>query len=376
MHVLICPDKYKGSLSAIQVANAIEKGLRAVDPAVEVDKVPMADGGDGTVEAFLAAMGGKMVRMEESGPEGNLVDAFYGLMENGQTAVIEMAAATGLTQVPRSRRNPMNMTSIGTGQLIRSALDFGVKKIIIGIGGSATNEGGMGMLHALGVRFFDRDGLELTTCVGREMLYVDRVDFSGLDARMKNIEIEVACDVNNPLCGPEGASAIFGPQKGATPEMITMLDDGLRRYAKLLAAETGIDMTDMRGAGAAGGMGGALVLIGGKLLMGTDIVIKATGLEARADRADLIITGEGATDRSTEFGKVPAAVGQLAKERNLPCLCIAGSVLGKYKGVYDKGVTAVFSAMNRPMRLEDAFNNAFDLIADCAENLGRVVLKK
>jgi glycerate kinase len=372
MRVLICPDKYKSSLSAPQVADAIAKGLLSANPGLEIDKAPMADGGDGTVDAFLGAMGGEKVYVRVPGPLGKPVDAFYGLIDGGRTAVIEMAAASGLALIPRQKRNPMHTTSFGTGALVRRALDQGVKKIIVGIGGSATNEGGMGMLSALGLAFFDADGTALGHTAA-DMLRAARIDAGGLDPRLRTVEIEVACDVNNPLCGPQGASAVFGPQKGATPQMIAALDEGLSRYAVLIRDALGVDILDVPGAGAAGGMGGALIALGAELRMGTDIVIEAAGLTERVKRADILFTGEGATDASTPFGKVPAAMGALAKAADIKCICIAGSALKGYRPIYDMGVTAVFSIMNRPMSMDAAINHAYALVMECAENVARAM---
>jgi glycerate kinase len=310
--------------------------------------------------------------MRVKGPTGEPVDSFYGLIDDGQTAVIEMAAASGLALVPRSKRNPMRTTSYGTGELIRHALDRGVRKLILGIGGSATNEGGMGALTALGLTFFDKDGAVLGHTAS-DMLKVASIAVDLLDPRLRRVEIEVACDVNNPLCGQTGASHVFGPQKGATPEMIAELDTGLWRYAQRIAEALHTDILNVPGAGASGGLGGALVAIGGRLRMGTDIVIDAVNLRERVQLADILITGEGATDASTPFGKVPVAMGALARQRGIKCVCIAGSALKGYRPVYDQGVTAVFSIMNRPMTMEQAIKNAFPLVMECTENVARAM---
>ena len=373
MRILVCPDKYKSSLSATKVAEAMEKGLLAADSTLIVDKAPMADGGDGTVDAFLSAMGGQKLYMQVTGPLLEQENSFFGILKDNATAVIEMAAASGLAMVPPGKRNPMQTTSYGTGELIRRALDCGVKKIVIGIGGSATNEGGMGMMAALGMRFFSKDGAQLTSYTASDMLRVARAEASGLDARLKDVQIEVACDVNNPLCGESGASAIFGPQKGATPEMIAVLDKSLFNFAQCLYQALGVNILDIPGSGAAGGMGGALTAIGGKLRMGTDIVIDVAHLKERVKLADLVITGEGATDKSTPFGKVPVAMGKLAQDAGIQCICIAGSVLEGYKKVYEMGVTAVFSILSRPMSMDSAVKNCYALVRDCTENVARAM---
>ncbi len=372
MRILVCPDKYKSSLSATKVAEAMEKGLLAANANLIIDKAPMADGGDGTVDAFLSAIGGQKLYARVMGPLGEPADSFLGILKDENTAVIEMAAASGLAMVPHGKRNPMHTTSYGTGELIRRALDCGVKKIVIGIGGSATNEGGMGMMAALGMRFFDKDGAQLSH-TATDMLRVAKADATGLDPRLKEVEILVACDVNNPLCGEDGASAIFGPQKGATPEMIAHLDKGLGNFALCIRQALDVDILNIPGSGAAGGMGGALTALGGKLKMGTDIVIDVAHLKERAELADLIITGEGATDKSTPFGKVPVAMGKLAQDAGIKCICIAGSVLEGYRKVFDMGVTAVFSILSRPMSMDSAVKNCYALVRECTENVARAM---
>lgn len=372
MRILVCPDKFKGSLSAPRVASAMAEGFKAAWPGVEIDEAPMADGGDGTVDAFLAATGGTLHKTIVTGPLGETSPSFYGVLGDGQACVIEMAAASGLAMVPDAQRNPLHTTSFGTGELIRQALDAGYRSFIVGIGGSATNDGGLGMLAALGLRFYDENGA-LLGHTGADMLRVRRVDASGLDARIGASSIRVACDVSNPLCGPDGASAIFGPQKGATPDMIPTLDAGLARLEQLLHGALGVAYANVPGAGAAGGIGGALLAIGAELQMGTQIVIDAANLRERCAQADLLLTGEGATDPSTLFGKVPDAMGALAKESGVPCICLSGSVLDGYQPVYDRGVTAVFSIINRPMELSDAMTGAQGLIVDAAHNIGRAL---
>lgn len=373
MRVLLCPDKYKSSLSAPMVADAMEKGLLMANPDLIIDKAPMADGGDGTVDAFLVASKGQRVVTRVTGPLGHTVDSFFGLIDGGKTAVIEMAAASGLAMIPRSKRNPLHTTSYGTGELIRQALDKGVDKLIIGIGGSATNDGGMGLLAALGMEFYAEDGA-IRSFTGADMLRIDRISPEKLDPRLRRVDIQVACDVNNPLCGRNGASHVFGPQKGATPDMVAQLDDGLLRFSQSIKQTLNRDVCDTPGSGAAGGMGGALMVLGGKLRMGTDIVIDAIGLRQRAQKADILFTGEGATDKSTPFGKVPVAIGALAREAGVRCICIAGSLFHGYRPVYDMGVTAVFSIINRPMSMNAAVRKTYGLIASCTENVARALL--
>ena len=373
MRVLLCPDKYKGSLAAHRVTQAMEMGIHRVDAAMVVDHAPMADGGDGTVDAFLAAQGGERVPVEVTSPLGQPVPSFYGRLPDG-TAIIEMAAASGLTMVPVAQRNPLHTTSRGTGELIHHALTHGAKKLILGIGGSATNEGGMGMLYALGARFYDRLEQEIPLDTGTGMLHVAHIRLEGLLPQIQEAEILVASDVSNPLAGKDGASAIFGPQKGASADMISLLDEGLVRFGTLLGNAAGRPYLDLSGAGAAGGMGGALHALGGKLLPGTEIVMETTHLRSRMKDCDLVLTGEGATDASTLFGKVPHAVGKLAKELEKPCYCISGCLLPGYEPILQDGVTAAFSILNRPMTEEEAFLEAPQLISNFTEQLLRMLV--
>ena len=373
MRILVCPDKFKGSLPAHIAAQAMADGLLSANSGLIIDQAPMADGGDGTVDAFLAAMGGQKIKQIILGPLGQPTASFFGLLADGQTGIIEMAAASGLALLAPSERNPMHTGSYGTGQLIRAALEAGCKKLIIGIGGSATNEGGMGMLQALGMAFYDQSGALIAGGTAADMLRVARVDSAGLLPLLAGAEIQVACDVGNPLCGPQGASAIFGPQKGADTGMILLLDAGLSNFADCLYRDLGRDIASAPGAGAAGGMGGALLALGARLMMGSDIVIDAAGLKERAMAADLILTGEGATDHSTPFGKVPVAMAALARENGIRCICLSGSVLDGYKPVYGLGVDAVFSIINRPMTLRQAMDNAYELLRDTAENIARAM---
>ncbi len=371
MRILVCPDKFKGSLPAHLVARAMSDGIRDADPRYQVDAAPMADGGDGTVDAFLAAMGGKKQTVPVLDPLGREVESFLGLLPGG-SVVLEMAAASGLAMVPEEARNPLYTSSYGTGQLMVQAMEYGCRSVIIGIGGSATNDGGMGLLSALGARFYDGAGRPLTSCTGAEMLQVRRVDLSGLPD-LSGISIQVACDVTNPLCGPDGASAVFGPQKGADSQMVAELDQGLARFGVLLSQATGRDTQSTPGSGAAGGVGGALYGLGADLVPGTRLVIEAAGLRERMATCDWVLTGEGATDASTLFGKVPDAMGALAKELHKPALCLCGSLLPGYKPLYHRGILGAFSILNRPMEAAYAMAHPYELIRDGAENLCRVM---
>ncbi|MGK3226216.1 glycerate kinase [Enterobacter soli] len=369
MKIVIAPDSYKESLSALEVATAIEQGFREIFPSAQYVKLPVADGGEGTVEAMVAATGGRIVHVPVTGPLGERVEGFYGLSGDEQSAFIEMAAASGLELVTPSQRNPLKTTSWGTGELIRHALDVGVKHIIIGIGGSATNDGGAGMVQALGARLLDADGHAIGPG-GSELERLAKIDRSSLDRRLADCRIEVACDVTNPLTGEEGASAVFGPQKGATPEMIVMLDNALAHYAKVIARDLDIDVLNLAGGGAAGGMGAALyAFCGAQLRQGIEIVTDALHLDEQVADADLVITGEGRIDSQTIHGKVPVGVAKVAKRFNKPVIGIAGSLTADVGVVHDHGIDAVFSVIYTICSLEDALENARENVQMAARNI-------
>ena len=369
MKIVIAPDSYKESLSALEVATQIEAGFREIFPQAEYVKLPVADGGEGTVEAMVAATGGRIVRVRVTGPLGDPIEAFYGLSGDEQSAFIEMAAASGLEQVPPHQRNPLRTTSYGTGELIRNALDHGVKHCIIGIGGSATNDGGAGMAQALGAKLRTAQGDELGHG-GAALAELASIDVSELDPRLAQCQIEVACDVTNPLTGEQGASAIFGPQKGATPEMVTQLDGYLAHYAGVIKRDLGIDVDTVPGAGAAGGMGAALLAFcGADLRRGIEIVTEALGLEALVKDADLVITGEGRIDSQTIHGKVPIGVAKVAKRYNKPVIGIAGSLTADVGVVHQHGLDAVFSVLYTICTLDEALEHAGDNVRMTARNI-------
>lgn len=374
IHVVIAPDSFKGCLSAVEAAAAIARGVRRAAPAAELRQLPMADGGEGTVEALVAAAGGAVVQVEVTGPLGEPVSAFYGRLDDGRTAVIEMAAASGLPLVPAERRNPLAATSFGTGELMRRAVDDGCTRLILGLGGSATNDGGMGVAQALGVRFRDEAGVELG--MGAEMLErIVEIDPSGLDPRFREVEIVVSCDVSNPLCGPEGASAIYGPQKGATPEMVQRLDKGLAHYAERLRELTGRDVAQIPGSGAAGGLAVPLLaFMKAEMRRGIDIVTESAGLEEAVRGSDLVFTGEGRTDEQTAYGKVPSGVSRIAQRHGVPVVCLSGGLGRGIDALYPVGVTALFSIVNSPMTLEEAMDQAAPLLEQAAENAVRLFL--
>ena len=372
MKIIIAPDSYKESLTAMEVATAIEAGFRQVMPTAEYIKLPMADGGEGTVQSLVDASNGTIIEHQVTGPLGEQVPAFFGLMGDDKTAVIEMAAASGLHLVSPNLRNPMLTTSYGTGELILAALDHGVDHIIVGIGGSATNDGGIGMAQALGVQLLDNKGQALGFG-GQALAQLASIDITTVDPRLAHIKLEVACDVDNPLCGKKGASHIFGPQKGATPAMVAELDQHLDHYAAIIKRDLAIDVKDMAGAGAAGGMGAALLgLFNAQLRSGIEIVIDAVHLGDIIKDADLVITGEGRIDSQTIHGKTPIGVARTAKKYHKPVIGIAGCLSQDCGVVYDHGIDAVFSVVPAAMSLEHAFNNAAVNVELTARNIAAI----
>lgn len=373
MKIVIAPDSYKESLSALDVATQIEQGFRDVFPDAHYVKLPVADGGEGTVEAMVAATQGEIVNVRVTGPLGDQVDGFFGLSGDKQTAFIEMAAASGLELVRACDRNPLLTTSFGTGELIRSALDHGVKHCIIGIGGSATNDGGAGMVQALGGGLLDQQGKQIGYG-GGELDKLARIDISQLDPRIGQCRFEVACDVTNPLTGDEGATAIFGPQKGATPAMITRLDAALQHYAAIIKRDLDQDVEHIPGAGAAGGMGAGLqAFCGAELRKGIEIVTEALGLDAIVRDATLVITGEGRIDSQTIHGKVPIGVARVAKRYNKPVIGIAGSLTADVGVVHQHGLDAVFSVLYEICTLDEALENAARNVRLTARNIAATI---
>ncbi|MBJ9863519.1 MULTISPECIES: glycerate kinase [Citrobacter] len=369
MKIVIAPDSYKESLSALEVANAIEQGFREIWPDADYVKLPVADGGEGTVEAMVAATAGRIVDVDVTGPLGEPVTAFFGLSGDERTAFIEMAAASGLEQVPVALRDPLKTTSWGTGELIRHALDAGVDHIIIGLGGSATNDGGAGMVQALGAKLLDARQNEIGKG-GAALDALTRIDISQLDPRLAACRIEVACDVTNPLTGKEGASAVFGPQKGATAETIDRLDTALVHYAQIITRDLEVDVLELAGGGAAGGMGAALyAFCGAQLRRGIEIVTDALQLDACVADADLVVTGEGRMDSQTIHGKVPVGVAKVAKRHHKPVIGIAGSLTADVGIVHEHGLDAVFSVIYTICTLDDALKNAAENVRMTARNV-------
>lgn len=354
MNIIIAPDSYKESLSAMQVATAIEAGFREIFPHATYRKMPVGDGGEGTVQAMIEATGGRRVDVPVTGPLGQPVQAFYGLTGGDAIAVIEMAAASGLELVPPALRNPLLTTSFGTGQLIGCALEAGARRFILGVGGSATNDGGAGMLQALGVRLLDGEGGELGAG-GGELARLERIDPAQLDQRIGDCVFEVACDVSNPLVGLNGASAIFGPQKGASADMVRQLDANLRHFADVIARDLGREVADVAGGGAGGGIAAAMmVFLGGRLRPGIDIVTDAVGLDEAVRGADLVITGEGRIDSQSVNGKTPVGVARVAKRYGKPVIGVGGCLAPDAAEVHSHGIDAVFGAVSRPCTVAEA----------------------
>jgi glycerate kinase len=340
MKIVIASDKYKGSLSALQVCTTIEKAIKKLDPAIKTVISPMADGGEGTAQTLVESLGGKIIDCEVTGPLAEKVEAGFGMLDEG-TAIIEMASASGYVLVPQERRNPLETTTYGTGELIKKALEMGSKKIIVGIGGSATNDGGLGMAQALGYEFLGKDG-NILGFGGKQLEELAGIRTDNLNRLLSKAVIEVACDVDNPLYGKKGAAHVYGPQKGADTKMVERLDKGLVNFARVVKEELGKDVASIPGSGAAGGLGAGLVAFAGaELKPGTDIVIDVTGLEKKIKDADLVISGEGAMDEQTYYGKSAYGVARLASKYGIPIITINGSVLANRDNISKKKFIAI-----------------------------------
>lgn len=372
MKILIAPDSFKESLSAEQVVEAIEGGFKEVFPDVEVVRLPIADGGEGTTKSLVTATKGRLHQAEVTGPLGGAVNAHWGMLGNNLTAVIETAAASGLDLVPRDDRNPMVSTSRGTGELILAALDSGVQHIIVGLGGSATNDGGAGMLQALGVQLLDSEGNQLPGG-GGGLGQLHSIDTSLLDPRLSEVHFDVACDVDNPLIGPQGASAVFGPQKGATQDVILLLDNNLKHFAEVVKIKTGLDVSQVPGAGAAGGLGAALLaFLNAELKSGIDIVLDAVDIDAQLIDSNLVITGEGRIDSQSARGKTIVGVARRAKLHQCPVVALAGSLSSDSSLLHEYGIDALFSIMPGVISLDDALENAAKNLCRTARNVAMV----
>ena len=370
---VVAPDSFKEIMTAKEVCDAMEKGIKEADSAAEVIKVPMADGGEGTVDSLVDATQGQRVIVEVTGPLGNKISAYYGILGNGTTAVIEMAKASGLEIVEKKKRNPMITTTFGTGELIRDALDHNVKEIIIGLGGSSTNDGGSGMAQALGAKLLDQNNHQIPFG-GGNLDKLDKIDISNLDSRLQDVKIILASDVTNPLIGKDGASRVFGPQKGATPEMVEKLENNLQHYAKIVKRDLNKEVALVSGAGAAGGLGAGLIAFTTcEMRRGVDLAIEVTKLEEKIRDADYVFTGEGGTDFQTKFGKTPYGVAKLGKKYHKPVISLAGYLGEGIDSLYSEGFTAIFGIIPGACDLSTALKNGPSNVARTTENIVRLL---
>ncbi|QED48217.1 glycerate kinase [Cytobacillus dafuensis] len=374
MRIVIAPDSFKGSLTALEAAQAIERGVKKAVQGVKTVIVPVADGGEGTMESLVAATQGRMVELTVKGPLQDPVQAAYGILGDEETCVIEMARASGICLIDSTKLNPMDATTYGTGQLIKKALDDGLRKFILAIGGSATNDGGIGMLQALGMKLLDSDNQQVGYG-GGELSGVIQINDQHFDSRIAKCEFLIATDVQNPLVGKDGASHVFGPQKGATPEMVEVLDNNLLHWADLVEQKTGIRLHEKPGAGAAGGIGGAFqAFFPSKTKRGIDIVIEYSKLVEHLAGADCVFTGEGQIDFQTASGKTPMGVAEAAKKKGIPVFALTGSIGQGIEVLYQHGITSVYSIVNAPMTLQEAMTRGAELLEQTAEQVIRTYM--
>ncbi len=374
MHIVVAPNAFKGSMNAVQAAEAMKIGLLAVIPQCDVICVPVADGGDGLTEVMLAGLSGMRVETVVFGPRMEPLSAPFCMVSSRKLAVVEMAKASGLALLPKARHDPTRTTTYGTGQLIRAAMDNGATRIIVGIGGSATCDGGIGMAAALGYRFLDETGTPVEP-VGGSLGAIASIDRRNVDPRLDGISVSVACDVINPLTGDNGASVVYSPQKGATLEQVIRLDEGLANLARVIRMDLGVTIADMPGAGAAGGLGGGLhAFVGAELKPGIDLVIDVVRLKDAVAGADLVLTAEGRIDGQTRFNKAPAGVARTAKAAGVPCIAICGGIGDGIESLYDIGIDALFSICSGPQSLAAAMQNAEGLLARQTEQVVRTFL--
>lgn len=374
MKVVIAPQGFKGGISGLEAARAIARGVVAAVPDAETILIPVADGGDGTLHALVDATGGEIFTSTVTGPINQQMEAQWGVMGDGRTAVIEMARASGLAMVPPRRRNPRVTTTLGTGEILKEALERGYRRVIVGLGGSATNDGGAGMATALGVKFLDAAGNALPTG-GGALARLDRIDTSGIISQIEGVEIIAATDVTNPLCGPTGASAVFGPQKGASAETVAALDAALLHFARVVRRDTGCDVLDIPGAGAAGGLGAGLVAFAGaEIRSGIDMVCQVLDFDSHLVGADLVITGEGRADHSTVFDKAPVGVARHAKAHGVPTVLLAGSLGEGHEELYDHGVAAILCISDGTMTFQKALSRTGEMLEGTAERAMRLFM--
>lgn len=373
MKIIVAPDSFKECLSADQVCKAIRNGFKKVMPRAQILSVPMADGGEGTMSAIVQAVGGKIHTCKVSSPLGKTITAHYGLIAEEKTAIIEMAQASGLALVPPPKRNPLKTTSYGTGEIIRKALDQKFEIIILTLGGVATNDAGVGMAQALGYNFLDRNGKKIPK--GAEGLkHLVCIDATGVHPRLKKTKIIALTDVRNPLCGPKGSAAVYGPQKGATPKMIPVIDSALWHLAKIIRKDLVIDVLNQPGAGAAGGAGaGAVAFLNAEIKSGVEWVIQAADLEKKMEGADLVITGEGRIDRQTAFGKTLMGVAKCAKKQNIPVIALCGQLGKGWQKVHALGIDAVFSIVPGPVSIQESIKNARFFLESTAQQIARII---
>ena len=371
--ILIAPDKFKGSMTAIEAANSIALGIKKVNPGAKLVKLPLSDGGEGLVDVMVNAAGGTVIETMVTGPLGNPVKAKWGLIEDKMKAVIEMSAASGLNLVSESKRNPSITSTYGTGELIKAAMDHGCNEIIVGIGGSATNDGGAGMARALGVKFNDFNKEPLAEG-GSELIKLESLDLKEIDPRLERTKILVASDVDNPLIGPRGASIVYGPQKGASAEMAKNLDRALENYASVIKREIGINVDQLPGAGAAGGLGAGLIaFLGAELQPGIELVLDALNFDRHLEGCFLLVTGEGRLDGQSLHGKSPIGAARRAKKRNVPVLALAGSISGSRESFHREGITACFAIADGPLSLEESVARGPELLSKKAAEVMRLI---
>ena len=375
MKIVAAIDSFKGSMSSLEVADAFELGARKVFSNLEVVKLSLADGGEGTVESLVDGGNGDIITLKVKNPLMREIESFYGIIKNKNLAVVEMAAASGLPLLSKEERNPMKTSTFGTGELIKDALKKGCREFIVGIGGSATNDGGIGMLSALGYKFLDKSG-KILDPIGENLINIETIDTSDVMPELKESSFLVACDVDNPLYGERGAAEVYSRQKGATEEMVTQLDNGLKHFSEIVMKQFNIEIGNYPGAGAAGGLGGGFLgFLNAQLKPGIDIIIETIGLEEQIKDADLVITGEGRIDFPSIMGKTPVGVAKLGKKYNIPVIAIAGCLADNADIVHDHGIDAIFSIINHPLELEDALKkeNALKFVEKNAEQIMRLI---
>jgi len=372
--ILISPQEFKESLTGLEVANAIQAGINNIDSSIETILVPVADGGDGTLQTMVDVTGGEIINETVSDPLGRQINSVWGKLGDDNSAVIEMAKASGLALLKDNEKSATMTSTYGTGELFKKALDNGITNFIVGIGGSATNDGGAGFISALGANLLDENNNLVEPC-GSNLNKITKIDISNFDSRIDNISVKVACDVTNPLCGEEGASAIFGPQKGASPAEVKFLDENLLHWSKLIKDQIGKDILDIPGSGAAGGLGaGLMAFTNAELSIGANIVLDSLEYEKHLQDVDLVIVGEGRTDKSTQFNKSPVAVAMRAKKLGIPVICLSGSIGDGYTDSRELGISSFFSIVSGPTDLKYAIDNAYDLIIKSSEEIIRSVL--